>query len=139
MKNNIILFILSLFSIIIAGCDKDNKYPVPGIDIKFEGVSDSEGIFAWIIETARNDTATHLDTSDRYHLSHINGYSIPLDFKSDSENGDYLIFADSIKQVNVISDVNVRFEHGIYKFTFLFNGIPKNNENKEDIFLTITR
>jgi len=132
------IFILLLFSIIIVSCDKE-KLPIAGITVKFEGVLDSEGIHAWIIETARNDTATHLDTIEYGQISHTNAYSIFLRFKEDTENGDYLIFADSIKHVNIISDVEVRFEGGHYKYTFLFNGIPKNNENKEDVFLTITR
>ena len=138
MKNTFILFILLLFSIIIAGCDKE-KEPVAGVNIIFEGISDSDGAFAWIIETARNDTSIHLDTIEYGQLSHTNAYTISLDFKSDTENGDYLIIADSIKQVNIISDVDVRFEHGIYKYTFLFNGIPKDSKNKDDLFLTITR
>jgi hypothetical protein len=141
MKNKLFLFVLLLFSIIIACCNKDNdkKEPVPGIWIKFEGILDSDMAQAWIIETARNDTATHIDTIEYGQLSHINAYTITLDFKSDTENGDYLIIADSIKQINIISNVEVRFEDGIYKFTFLFNGIPKNSANKEDVFLTITR
>ena len=140
MKNILILFILFLSGLIMAGCDDNNETsPFPGVWISFEGISDTDMAQAWIIETARNDTATHLDTIEYGQLSQTNAYTIILEFKTDTKNGDYLIFADSIQQVNIISNVEVWLKHGKYKYTFLFNGVPKNSKNKEDIFLTITQ
>ncbi len=122
-----ILTILSFLS-----CDK-NKDQYAAVDIKFEGLEDAPLVHAWVIETERNDTSVRLDTVIQTQLHKVNKYTIELEFKTESLNGDYLIYADSIKGVNMITDVIVNKD---FTFTYLFNGIPKT---EKDHYLIIIR
>jgi len=136
MKTIFIKALIILSVLFILYCCNNKEEEFAGIMITFEGIEGSE---AWVIETAKNDTSIHLDTIEYGLMSKVNGYSFILQFKNDTENGDYLIFADSINQVNIISNVEVSIENDHYFYTFQFNGEQKSSKNKEDLFLIITR
>ena len=135
--------LLTLASVLLCSvyscCNKDAPYPIAAVLIKFEGLTDSDISNAWIIETAKNDSSTHLDTIFYGQLSHINNFSILIEFKKYEENGYYYIYADSIKTINKITDIDIDINYeGICEsedisFSYFFNGELKTN--KDDMII----
>jgi hypothetical protein len=139
MKNKINIYLVVFLNLLVCCKGANKEEQVAGIWITFTGIMDSDLSHAWIIETAKNDTLIHLDTIEYGQLTSIKAYTITLDFKTDRENGEYLIFADSIDGVNIISNVEVFSKDEHYEYSFMFNGVQKSSRNKDDLFLRITR
>jgi hypothetical protein len=120
-------------------CNKVAPYPIAAVLIKFEGLSNSDMSNAWIIETVKNDSSTHLDTIFYGQLSQVNHFTIELEFEKYEDNGDYYIYADSIKTINKITDIDIDINYkGIcdsedISFSYLFNGELKTN--KDDMII----
>ncbi len=127
----IILNLIVCFFILIAtfSCNK-NKPPqqIACVRIQFDGFTDSDMAKTSIIETEKNDTTVYLDTIiNEFLLSKTNGYQFELRFKTEKQNGDYIIITDSISEVSIISEVEVNKD---FTFTYLFDGIKKTEKDK---------
>jgi hypothetical protein len=117
-------------------CNKVAPEPIAAVIIKFEGLTDSDMCNAWIIETVKNDSLTQVDSIFYGELNHIKHFIIVLELNKYEDNGDYYIYADSIKTINKITDIDIDINYkGIcdseeISFSYLFNGELKTNKDE---------
>jgi hypothetical protein len=117
-------------------CNKVAPEPIAAVIIKFEGLTDSDMCNAWIIETVKNDSLTQVDSIFYGELNHIMHFIIVLELNKYEDNGDYYIYADSIKTINKITDIDIDINYkGIcdseeISFSYLFNGELKTNKDE---------
>lgn len=117
-------------------CNKVAPEPIAAVIIKFEGLTDSDMCNAWIIETVKNDSLTQVDSIFYGELNHIKHFIIELELNKYEDNGDYYIYADSIKTINKITDIDIDINYkGIcdseeISFSYLFNGALKTNKDE---------
>jgi hypothetical protein len=127
-----------LTCLVYSCCNKDSPELIASVLIKFNGITDSDMAQAWIIETEKNNSS-HLDTINYGLLNHINDFTIELIFKKYEKNGEYYIYADSIKSINKITgiDIDINYE-GIcnsedISFSYFFN--DELRTNKDDMII----
>jgi len=128
-----ILFILFLSS---SCCNNKPPEPVAAVKIKFEGLKDSYQSRAWVIETAKGDSSTKIDSVYYGLMHHVVGYSFLLEFRKDEPNGDYYIYADSVRGPNVITEFVLNTDqdkcgNDVITFTYRFNGIFETQKVRE--------
>ena len=93
-----LLFILFAALYILQSCCT-NKEPEQeaGVLVVFEGINDYFIYKAWVIETEQGKPDAIIDSVYYGALHHITGYSFFLPFKTSGQNGDYYIYADSVR------------------------------------------
>ncbi len=119
----ILMILISLGSC----CGSKPADPVPAVTVKFEGIKDSDQSRVWVIETLPGQPENKLDSVFYGLLHHVTDYSFILEFKKNGGNGDYHIYADSVKGPNVITDVVINKEeddcgYEVMTFNYRFNG-----------------
>lgn len=119
--------VLSLLFLSSSCCNSKAPEAVAAVRIKFEGLKDSYQSRAWVIETAKGDSSIKID-SVFYGLMHsVVDYSFDLEFRKAGPNGDYHIYADSVKGPNVITEfvININQDkcgNDEITYTYRFNG-----------------
>jgi hypothetical protein len=78
-----------------------------GVLVVFEGIDDSYKSKAWVIETEQGKPDAQIDSVFYGALHHITDYSFFLPFRTTGENGDYYIYADSVRGENVIREMDL--------------------------------
>jgi len=103
--------------------------------VVFEGINDSYKSKVWVIETEQGKPNAIIDSVYYGALHHITGYSFFLPFRTSGNNGDFYIYADSVRGSNVIRELELWtdedkcgnqeiFYH--YKFNSLFQTQANN-------------
>lgn len=106
-----------------------------GVLVVFEGIEDSYKSKVWVIETEQGNPDAKIDSVYYGPLHHITNYTFFLPFRKTGENGDYYIYADSVRDENVIREMDLRTEtdkcgnEEIF-YQYKFNGLFKTEEDK---------
>ena len=119
--------VLLMFFFLSSCCGSKPPEPDPSVKVKFVGYEDSDKANAWVIETEPGNPDRKLDSTFYGLLNHLTDYSFVLQFKKNGGNGDYHIFADSLKGSWVVHDVVVNTEtddcgYEVLTFSYRFNG-----------------
>ncbi|NOX85327.1 MAG: hypothetical protein GXO86_05095 [Chlorobi bacterium] len=131
-----VVFIFGMLISLWSCCGSKPPDPVPAVTVKFEGLKDSDQSRVWVIETQPGQPETKLDSVYYGLLHHVTDYSFVLEFKKNNANGDYHIYADSVKGPNVITNVVINTEtddcgYEVLTFNYRFNGNYYDQRNYE--------
>lgn len=78
-----------------------------GVLVVFEGINDSDKSKVWVIETEQGNPDAKVDSVYYGALHHITSFSFFLPFRTIGENGDYYIYADSVRGENLIKEMDL--------------------------------
>jgi len=135
--NTLIVTLLILASLLNLQSCCLSKPPeqVAGVLVVFEGINDADKSKAWVIETAQGNPDEQIDTTYYGALHHLTSYSFFLDFRTTGQNGDYYIYADSVKGINVITEMDLwtdtdKCENEKIYYNYKFNGFLQTQANQ---------
>lgn len=129
-----VLLLIVLF-ILQSCCMTKQPEQEAGVLVVFEGINDSDQSKAWVIETEQGKPEATIDSVYYGALHHITEYSFFLPFRTIGENGDYYIYADSVRGENVIKEIELWKESDkcgneeIF-YHYKFNGFLQTQSNK---------
>jgi len=104
---NLFLVQLSFLFILQSCCISKQPEQEAGVLVVFEGINDIYKSKVWVIETEQGKPNAILDSVYYGALHHITGYSFFLPFRTSGNNGDFYIYADSVRGSNVIRELEL--------------------------------
>lgn len=130
-----ILFYFAFLIFMQSCCMTKQPEQEAGVIVIVEGINDSDKSKIWVIETEQGNPDVRIDSVYYGPLHHITNYSFFLPFRKSGENGDYYIYADSVRGENVIKEMDLwtdadKCGNEEIFFQYKFNGLFQTQANK---------